>query len=367
MSKPLAVFFSDPHLNRVWSAHTIPTTRERLTEAYYLPVQELIAKYADKGVQLMCGGDWFDRAHNPEKVIQRSAALLKRVTVTVAGNHDHVNRDQAITSLALLGNLDEDLSYQLSINPDHLNETSVDLHHISDEVDLFTVPHHATQALFEAALFEAATAAKTTRATHHILMTHCNVGDPGGGKPDSNLYLTPALQQALGETFDYILVGHEHVPRRIGEKVIVMGSTQPCNFGELGCDRSAWELHLRDGDLTIERVSLATQLRSTRITLNSEADVQRQAGEIPDLVHLVGVMPVTASKQVQRLVKSLYERGALAVKLDINFTSGTVVDGEAVQGSMSNLLDVVRGEIQGNKDWTRIFNDTLAKINEEKA
>lgn len=365
MSKPLAVFFSDPHLNRTWSAHSIPTTREKLTEAYYLPVQELIAKYADKGVPLACGGDWFDRAHNPEKVIQRSAGLLKRIAVTVAGNHDHVNRDQAITSLALLGNLDEDLGHHLAINPDHLNEASVDLHYISDEVDLFIVPHHATQALFEQALFEAAKASKTTRATHHILMTHCNVGDPGGGKPDSNLYLTPALQTAMAQAFDYILVGHEHVPRRIGDQLIVMGSTQPCNFGELGCDRSAWELHLRDGELSIERVSLATQLRSSKVELNSEADLQREV-PITDLIHLVGAMPVTAAKQVQRLVKSLYERGALAVKLDVAFSAGTIVDGEAVQGSMSNLIDVVRGEIQGNPEWTRIFNDTLAKLNEER-
>lgn len=366
MSKPLAVFFSDPHLNRTWSAHSIPTTREKLTEAYYLPVQELIAKYADEGVPLACGGDWFDRAHNPEKVIQRSAGLLKRIAVTVAGNHDHVNRDQAITSLALLSNLGVGLEDRLAMNHDHLNEASVEWYQLAKDLDLFVVPHHATQALFEMALFEAATAAGTSQAKHRILMTHCNVGDPGSGKADSNLYLTPVLQQAVAEAFDYVLVGHEHIPRRIGEKVIVMGSTQPCNFGELGCDRSAWAFHSRDGKLEVERISLATQLRSSKVELNSEADLQREV-PITDLINLVGAMPVTAAKQVQRLVKSLYERGALAVKLDVAFSAGTVVDGEAVQGSMSNLLDVVRGEIQGNKDWTRIFNDTLAKINEEKA
>lgn len=361
MQKPLYVAFSDPHLGRSWTAHTVPSTREALTTHYEYPIHEAIQKYADHNVPLVCGGDWFDRAHNSERMIQRSNEMLQRMERVVAGNHDHVGRDSALTSLQLLHELQGEQS-PIGIAPDHLNAPAVDLCSAGG-VLIYSVPHHATQALFEQAVFEAEAHARG-QAGHKVIFLHCNYGAPGGGKPDTNLYLTAPLQKALEEVFDFILLGHEHLPRRIGSKVVIMGSTQPCSFGELG-PRFFYEFHEEGGKLVIKPVAIATQLKHREVTLEL-VDGQIPEVQAEQLVDLQGNLPVRYSAAVQKLVKKLYADGALAVRMGVTFDAGTTLDGDAVSGSMKNLIDVVRYEVSEHPTWPALLEASLKRINEEK-
>lgn len=341
---PVFTAISDSHLGRVWGAHCTPATRTALSNRYFDPVDEV----AKLGVPILHGGDWHDKAHNSEAFILRSMAALENIKLVVAGNHDHVNREGAVTSLQLMEDMD---SGTIVSNPDVMNDIHVDYQRIRG-VGVHMVPHHATQAQFEQALQKAALSARDEPS---VLITHCNVGSIGGGKPDSCLYLTPQLVQMLEPHFDYILVGHEHLPRQIG-KVVVMGSTQPCNFGELG-PRFRYDFHLRDGKLEMSREPLESTL--THKVVELAGDFSKSQVEGAELILLKGILPANNAKEVQGLVRHAYASGALAVKVDVAFDNGTVLDGEAVHGSLRNLVQVVQEELAENKPWLDLFNEEI--------
>lgn len=360
-SKYLAIAFSDPHIGRTWGAHSVPMTREKLTDRYLDPIKEASELAAESRARLLCGGDWFDKAHNSERLIQQSNHLMRSVEVLVAGNHDHAGRASALTSLQLLAGLDEDQEIRVKIAPDHLNTPHADCTFIGEALAVFSVPHHGSQQLFEEALFECERGAATMDGWK-VLIIHANLGAPGSGKADCGLYFTPALQDTLEKTFDYILMGHEHLPRRVG-KTIVMGSTQPCNFGEIG-PRFFYGFYPDNGRLAVDLIPIKTQL------VCQEYSAQELIGDGPvkaaELVDIRGKVPVAQAKKIQARVKEFYANGALAVRVDVEFETGTVLDGEAVHSSMRNLVEVVRDELSENKQWTELFDEALNKISGEK-
>ena len=348
------VAMSDPHVGRTWSSHCTPATRERLRDRYLDPIQELTDAFSP--AELVCGGDWFDKAHNSEQVLQASIPLMSEFSVIIAGNHDHSGREAAVTSMALIDGLS--VAEGLVINDQHLNH---DLFRVYDSsgICVYSVPHHGTQALFEQACWRAADHARN-KESPAVLVVHANVGPIGGGKPDSCLYLTPQLMASIQEPFAFVLCGHEHLPRREG-KLIVMGSTQPCNFGELG-PRFFWGFSLVDGQVQVEQVPIRTQLTHAVIDV-SRTNAKPQAAE---LVKLVGKVHISAARQVQQMVREAYANGALAVKVEVEFDRGLVADGGQVAGTMNNLVQVIQAELADNAEWLELFNAALAEKSEGK-
>lgn len=356
-----AVFFSDPHIGRTWGAHVVPMTRAELTARYLDPVKELCKKYPDTAI--ICGGDWYDRAHNDEATIRSCHDLLSEMSIVLAGNHDHVNRAGAVTSLALQQDLVGLSSSPVVLNRNHLTDIWFDTVELSDAVTLYAVPHVGSQQLFEETLMAAESAAGKAKGSK-ILMVHCNFGAPGEGKPDSNLYLTPQLRDLMEKTFDLIMVGHEHLHRRVGN-TIVMGSSQPCNFGELG-PRYYYEVYSDGKGLQVEMVEFKTQLTYAIVDVEKAGlDLDVSLPDYAELVDLKGVVPVARAREVQRLVRGLFNNGALAVRMGVTFDKGVTLDGEAVTSSMSNLVQVVRDELSENATWLGLFEDALAELGEE--
>lgn len=351
------VLFSDPHLGRTWGAHAVPLTRDKLTEKYALPFNEIRARYPS--TPKICGGDLFDRAHNNEKLIHQAMLLAVDVDFILAGNHDHASRESALTSLQLMARSGTE---GIVMAEDHLNKTDAQLEQIGG-VDVYLVPHHATQALFEEAVYDCLAHAKESTAPK-VMVVHANHGPIGGGKPDSSLYVTPQLEAAIHQHIDVLFLGHEHLPRKIG-KTYIMGSTQPCNFGELG-PRFCYEVHRNGNQVLVKQQELVTTMTSATY---KAADVVRAGGKaesfVADLVTLTGTAPMAMTRQVQKLVKDLFAAGALAVRMDVEWQQGEQT-GEQVTGSMRNLLDVVRGEIAENAPWTAILEEALMQINEGK-
>lgn len=354
--KLAVVAMSDPHVGRTWSSYCTPATRDLLRDRYLDPIKELTEEHITP--MLICGGDWFDKPHNSERVIEQSLPLLACFDAVIAGNHDHSGRESAVTSLGLIDGLG--VAEGLIRNDHHLNDP---VFRVSGHTGImvYSVPHHGTQDLFEQACLAAASHARNA-GWPALLMLHANVGSIGGGKPDSCLYLTPQLQSAVEEPFDFILCGHEHLPSQQG-KLIVMGSTNPCNFGELG-PRFFWgfELDEETRKVTAHRLPIASQLKHAII------DVAKQTipAVAPELIKLVGKVPLSQARQVQSMVRAAYAAGALAVKVEVEFDKGRTVDGGEVAGSMANLVDVIRTELSDNRDWLDLFNEALAAETEGK-
>lgn len=356
---PAFVLFSDPHLGRAWGAHAVPLTRDKLTEKYALPFNEIRARYPS--TPKICGGDLFDRAHNNEKLIHQAMLLAVDVDFILAGNHDHASRESALTSLQLMARSGTE---GIVMAEDHLNRADAQYEQIGG-VGVYLVPHHATQALFEEAVYDCLAHAKEDSGPK-VMVVHANHGPIGGGKPDSSLYVTPQLEAAIHQHVDLLFLGHEHLPRKIG-KTYIMGSTQPCNFGELG-PRFCYEIHRNGSELLVKQQELATTMTSATY---SAADIIRcgAAGGatelVADLVTLDGTAPMAMTRQVQRLVKDFFAAGALAVRMNVEWQQGEQT-GAQVSGSMRNLLDVVRGEIKDNEPWTLLLEEALVQINEGK-
>ena len=197
----------------------------------------------------------------------------------------------------------------------------------------------------------------------NVLVIHANHGAPGGGKTDSGLYFTPVLQKAMEKTFDYILMGHEHLPKQQG-KTVVMGSTQPCNFGEIG-PRFFYGFYAHEGSLKFDRIPIQSQM--TYIRHDAEQLLAAEAWKGAELVDIQGHLPVAKARKLQAVVKDFYAAGSLAVRVDVTFESGNSLDGEQVTGSMRNLVQVVRDELGDNKAWLELFDETLQKISGEKS
>ena len=339
----------------------MPLTREALTDRYFDPIIELNKVYPD--VPKVCAGDWFDRAHNSERIIQRSLPLLEEIRLIIAGNHDHAGRESAVTSMQLLAGLLEDQA-NITIAEDHLNAFGLTWSNIGG-VGIYSIPHCGTQALFEEACYKAASTARAETG-HKVLMIHANVGNVGGGKPDSCLYLTPQIQQGIEDAFDFIITGHEHMPSKNG-KLIVLGSTQPCGFGELGT-RFFWEFHEdEDGALYVKKVPIASQLSFANYDVATLLADPTMTVSYAELVDLQGTLPISQSRNVQRLVKTFFEMGTKAVRMDVKFEAGAAETGDEVQGSMKNLVDVVRAEIGENKAWLGLLEEALKKNAEYEA
>ena len=356
----LFIAFSDPHVGRQWGAHAVPMTREKLTDRYLDPIRELTMRKGSHS--LVCGGDWFDKAHNNERTIQQSNKLLQHLSVLVAGNHDHASRESALTSLQLLSGLSSGNEDRVKIASDHLNQAHATCDFVSKDLAVLTVPHHATQALFEQALYEAEEGARSLDGWK-VLVIHANHGAPGGGKADSGLYFTAALQQAMEKTFDYILMGHEHLPKQQG-KTIVMGSTQPCNFGEIG-PRFFYGFYADGKELKFDRLPIQSQL--TYIQHDAEQLLAAEDWKGAELVDIKGHLPVAKARKLQAMVKDFYGAGSLAVRVDVTFDSGNSLNGEEVTGSMRNLVQVVRDELADNAPWLELFDQTLTKVAGDKA
>lgn len=353
MSKPLFVAFSDPHVGRVWGSHAVPSTREKLTDRYLDPIHEVVSEYAQKGVPVICGGDWFDRAHNSERTIQASIPLLEQLRAVLAGNHDHAGRESAVTSMDLIDGLMDD-GTTIIRSEDHLNAFGLSWLDVNG-VGIYCVPHAGTQALFEEACYKAANAARG-ESGYKVLVVHANVGPIGGGKPDSCLYMTPQLLAGVEDAFDFVLTGHEHLPKQIG-KLIVLGSSQPCSFGELG-ERYFWEFWEEDGRLVPKKVRIKSQITTVNYDIATLLKAEDCKGA--ELVDLHGHLPINQARNVQRLVKEFFASGTLAVRMGVTFDSGAIETGDQVERSMKNLVDVVRGEIQGNEAWLGLLDEALS-------
>lgn len=229
MSTPI-LFFSDPHLGLERQSHTTPKSRALLQQAVYEQVLRILRMSAD--VQY-CLGDLFDRATNPESILLQGVTVARECHV-LAGNHDSTNRDNRISSLALLKALDETLYWSIITTP----------RQFVDPFSVYFIPHCLTQTEFEQHLENA--------PPGDILCLHCNYDSPFAAN-EATLNLTRERAERLLGKFRHILIGHEHNARSdFDGRLQLLGCTFPTSFHDAHTDKYIWGYD--DGQLIPEKV-----------------------------------------------------------------------------------------------------------------
>lgn len=229
-------FYSDPHLGLNRTAHTTQASRVKLRRALYEAALEIAS--ANPYIHKVCGGDLFDTESNDESVLLEAIKILNNTAVCLAGNHDMPNRAGKLGSLLFLG-VSEATPCQITMSEVGAGGFA---RRSLGNTTLYCVPHAATQEHFEDALHRAATAARLAGPHNpRILITHCNLDNNLVAGSNSSLNLSLDLAESLLDTFDYVMLGHEHMPRTLFDgRLIVMGNTHPTSFSDIS-DKFVWD------------------------------------------------------------------------------------------------------------------------------
>lgn len=292
-------FFSDPHLGVVRNSHTTVASRQRLRQKVFDTVARRVQ---GDGTPAICLGDLFDTSDNDEATILQGYNIVNRCKVVLAGNHDLPNREGKLSSVQLLAEIFPD---RIVINDVGSYGCRAYLEGSKGaEVLIMAVPHCSSQALFEASLDEATNdarvdaslAEKAGRAlSPRFLCLHCNYGS-NFIQNDASLNLTRERAEQLLEVFDYVLLGHEHMPRRLhGGRLIILGNTHPTSFSDLS-DKFVWEFN-GSGFIPHETWSMDDGYRRINIA---------QGGiDVPESVEFVEVAGTAEPEDMPRIAQEI--------------------------------------------------------------
>ena len=298
-------FFTDPHLGLNRTANTTPDSRKRLTRHMYHMADKALKLLSANGAnRVFCLGDLLDKHSNNESVIRDAVDIAKQCTLVLAGNHDVMNRVDSMGTLQLIKAL---RLGEVCVAPDPA-EPYFYRHRLSDfgsvgVVDF--VPHALTQDLFEDSLDHMLE--HPPQGKNRLCCLHCNVGETGVCRAEdegTTLYLTEAYQEKLLAVYDYILVGHEHVPATAHDgRIIILGNTYPVGFGELA-DRYVYVFDTDTG--VMEKHALADMAAEVATIGAYElmADVSSEP-MYSDAVHLVDVTGRITYDDAGKLAKAM--------------------------------------------------------------
>lgn len=349
--------FTDPHLGVSRTAHTTRDSSKLLQDQLYIQAKNIVggAKHP-----LICVGDLFDKAFNPERILVQGYNVASRCKKTLAGNHDMSNREGTVTSLDALA----DMGVQICRTPN-----LTDPYFEADE-SIYMVPHHASQEVFEQAMKNAAAhAAEHRQGVASYLFLHCNY-DFDLAVEDSTLNLTQDLAKDLIIAFDYIFIGHEHNPStHLGGQVVVLGNTHPTSFHDVG-DKFIYHLELDTAELTTELVWSKDQAYR-EIKLGSE---------IPDLegvqfVSVIGTEAVANAADVHQFIQDIWKASffkpegepgvisqMLAVRNKVEIRDSLMdTDTEIGEVKVADLRSKIAEDLKGT-DLEPLFNELIREV-----
>lgn len=286
------IFWSDPHLGLNRTSHTTATSRKLLQSALLTKARRITD---DPSV---CLGDLFDTTDNEESVILQGAEIAKKVAAVLSGNHDLPNRDGKLSSLQLIGELVEDTAVVL------LDKTTdfVSLP-LKGFNELVFVPHKRTQTLFDDTLNQLLQLPKSATSDKNVLCLHCNYNSPFA-ENEATLNLTQGQAKRLLDVFDYILIGHEHIPRSDFEgRVQLLGNIHPTSFADIS-DKFIWEMTaeglnpIKVWDKATHYLSLDWETLLSLPSLSNAEELQ--------FVEVIGTAPAARLPDIARAIQKLW-------------------------------------------------------------
>lgn len=340
--------FTDPHLGTRRAAHTTRESAKKLTQALYDQALKVI-----DGPNPVCLGDLFDRACNEEAILVQGFNVASYCMCTLAGNHDSTNRSDTVTSLDAL----KALHCFIVSSPD----LSTPYHQYLGD-GIFMVPHHASQELFETALFHAAEHAAETRAGKaSVLMLHCNYDAPDFmDVQDDTLNLSADIAERLLNAFDYIFLGHEHRPAtHFDGRVVILGNTHVTSFADIS-DKYCYTLSIGDDHVSLDKHliwSASERYREIRF-----------GDEIPDLagvqfVSVFGIAEAEQSVAVADFVQEVWSAGAdlLAVRNAVIIQQGFAEAEAGEAPALGDIRGLIGKELAGG-DLADLFQQLAAEV-----
>ncbi len=126
---------------------------------------------------------------------------------------------------------------------DFINVAFEPVHKCIGGVNLVAIPHCLSQTDFEAKLQEEFDRRMLTslKGETSMLLLHCNYDNALTESAEASLNLSKEWAGKLLSVFDYVLIGHEHIPRTdFDGHLIVLGNTHPTSFADIS-DKYVWE------------------------------------------------------------------------------------------------------------------------------
>jgi len=333
------IFWTDPHLGLNRTSHTTPASRKALRQALYDQALTIVEWGHNQSV---CLGDLFDTTENDEIIIAQGAEIASRCALVLSGNHDLANRDGRMSSLELVGTLAADSSIAIDdSSTDHFNTAH-------DDCNLTTIPHKRTQELFDHALLAAGTTGVCGGAETRILLLHCNYTS-GFATDEASLNLTKEQAALLLTAFDYILIGHEHIPRSdFDGRLQILGNTHPTSFSDIS-DKFTW--HLDADKKLVPSLHWAKEdhyvVMDWELFLNFPLDVDAMWQDL-QFIEIVGIAPAARLPEIAKAVQKLWGVAPNAYMIRNNVRAESLV---IAQVEIKRALDVparITEELQGS-------------------
>lgn len=303
-------FFTDPHLGVERTGNTTSLSRTLMRQHVYDCTLSVIDNLRECGAEkVYCLGDLLDKSSNDEDVIQQAGEIVQRIDGVLAGNHDIRNRVDKLSTLGLLRKLmsfDNGLKIVASANPAQPSYEVVT--HNNDEIGIVFVPHVLSQAVFEESVKKAIDVFDGRYIQCTILCLHCNVSETNAidtTKESTTLFLTAELAAQARTAFNFVLVGHEHVPKQ-EDNLYVLGNVFPLSFGEIA-DRFGWILDTEK--MTMERKVFSFVAESDFADIEA-ADMLSTGGAIETracLVSVNGVIKKADSADMARALQKFWK------------------------------------------------------------
>lgn len=200
------IIVNDLHFGGKRKTGVTESSLKAYKEFQYAVFQKILED--NSGEDLVVLGDIFDGGSVGYDDVWRTYELLEsrasHITL-VAGNHDLTKNAEQLSAFEFLARM--------------LPKATV-LRNWDVAPGWAVAPHLQNQAMFDAAVAEAATAAK-------VLLCHANYDNGFAVSRDHSLNLTP---EQAGQ-FDMVLMGHEHNARTIGN-VVVLGAQYPTSISD---------------------------------------------------------------------------------------------------------------------------------------
>lgn len=359
----IITFFSDPHLGVQRQANTTSASAAALQQAVYFQARDIVDSAPGR---VICLGDVFDKYSNPEHIQRQGFNIVSKCDLVLAGNHDVVSREGQMGSLQMV-------DYALNrayatgarkpspckIVPFSQYGVAVDAFNEA-RLQITSIPHVATQDLFEQALGEALGLGPAPDGYAQMLLLHCNYNMPPDIATETSLNLIDEHIAQLLEVYHFILLGHEHGPAQTHDgRVIRLGNTHPTGFADISDKFIAlWDTEKEEfsfekvwdagkGYLEVDcgAVPESTQAQFVRITGRATSETLLQT-----------------YKAVERLWKS--SPGLYGVKMVLERAEAETSGAPALPGQPWKLTDLVEADLKGEPGLLALWQDLAAEAGE---
>lgn len=348
-------FPTDFHLGKSLKSNTTYTSRRLLEQKLYDLAYEVSTEECDDSV--FCG-DLFHNYSNNEMIIAQGYAICSKLDYVMAGNHDLKNQDGVKGSLQLIKEM---LDHQDSNSEVILNEigTGGFISTYTKDALVFMVPHHSDQEIFEVTLQSAIEYADRMKKDQQaILCLHCNYNTPWD-KNETTLTLTEDDVEVLLESFDYVLIGHEHNSNTYHKgRLIMLGNHHPTGFSDIA-DKYLWSFN--NGKMS-KRLLWSMDKHYLELTAFDEVPDELNKDDM-QFIRIVGKIESEELPLFSKWAFDLWKvfPKAYAIKNSVEVSQVEITQ-RIDADELESLPETIRKELKGTK-LEKIYIELLEEVN----